>query len=53
MLGLTIACAAYLIFIMLGRIVNYDKNDKQSNIVRAIDNITIVALVLLICFLNR
>lgn len=53
MLVLTIACAAYLVFIMLGRIVNYDKNDEQSNISRAIDNIMIVALVLLICFLKR
>ena len=53
MLGLTIACAAYLIFILMGRIVNYDKNDKQSNIVRVVDNIMIVVLVLLIYFLNR
>lgn len=51
MLGLKVFCWAYLVFILMGRIVNYDKCDAQSNQARFIDNLMIVALVIILAFL--
>lgn len=48
---LKVVCFAYLIFTILGRIVNYDTCSGSANGARLIDNITIVMLVLIINFL--
>lgn len=53
MFWLKVVCWAYLIFTLMGRIVNYDKNDKQSNKVRCIDNVMIVVLIAILYFLIR
>lgn len=52
MVALKVVCWAYLIFIVLGRVVNYDKLDKGSNFAKFTDNIMFVALVILIYFLR-
>lgn len=52
MLGLKIVCWSYLIFTMLGRICSYDKCNGQENVYRAIDNVTIIILILLLYFLR-
>lgn len=49
---LAIICFAYLLFLVMGRVANYNKNDTQSNIASVIDNVTIVILVLLVYFLK-
>ena len=53
MLGLQIFCWTYLVFTLLGRLVNYNKNDKESNRVRIIDNIVIFMLVVILYILAR
>ena len=53
MLWLKIVCWAYLIFILMGRIVNYDKNDKQNIKVRCIDDVMIIVLIAILYFLMR
>lgn len=48
MLWTKIICWAYLIFIIMGRIVNHDKSDYNAMKVRIIDNIMIVILIVLL-----
>lgn len=48
MLGLKIFCWAYLIYLLLSSIVNYEKENKGAIIIKAIDTISIFIMVLII-----
>ena len=53
MLGLKIVCWAYLIWNILGRIANFNQGDKHNIVVRAIDNVVIIVLIVLLYFLMK
>lgn len=53
MVFLKVVCWAYLLWTILGRIVNYDNKNETGIKIRIIDNITIISLVILIYFLNK
>lgn len=48
MLWINVICWAYLIFLVMGRIVNYDKCDKGATKARIIDNVMFVAIVIIL-----
>lgn len=51
MLGLRIVCWAYLIWNILGRIVNFGEGSEQHTKVRCIDNVVIVVMIFILYFL--
>ena len=53
MMYLKIVCWAYLIYNILGRIVNYEKKDIRSMIIRIIDDATIFGLIFAIYLLTK
>lgn len=53
MLFLKIACSSYLVYMILGRIVNYDQAGDQKIKARLIDNITIICLMVIMYFLVK
>lgn len=50
---LKIVCWSYLIWNILGRIANFNHVDTNNLIARAIDNVVIVALMVLLYFLMK
>jgi hypothetical protein len=53
MLGLVIVCWCYLIWNILGRVVNYNNCGKDNNVRYIIDNIVIFVLILILYFLTK
>ena len=53
MIGLKVVCWAYVMYLLLGRIANFDKCDTKSVVVRLIDNIAIIVLLAFIYFLYK
>lgn len=53
MIVLKIVCWAYLIFNVLGRIANFNQGDKHNIMARAIDNVVIIVLIVLLYFLMK
>lgn len=53
MLALKIFCWVYLIFIILGRIVNYDKCSPQANAVRFLDYLMTTALIIFLYLIYK
>ena len=48
MLGIRIFCWAYALFILAGRIANYNDGSKGATAVRIVDNVMIIVLLIML-----